>query len=241
MSKSVHLWILHVPVCVTVFYSFFILPIWTIPLFIISGCALTCLFVEAGLHRYFSHQPGKFKYKFLHKFFVIGCSLIAQGPIPIWVTSHRVHHKFSDTPKDTHSPKQHGIRDTFFAHWFIWKMDDSMQITRILGLLYQKDKLVRFLTDHYIKINIAFAVILYLISPYLFIFWCYVVLMGLIGSGTTNTIGHLYGEYTDFPAVDKSLFWTATAFHGTHHKQPTRVHYNEFLDPAGWILKKILV
>jgi len=224
-----------------VLYSFFILPIWSIPLLIIFGAIMTGIFVEGGLHKYFTHQTGRLKHKFWHYFFVIGCSLMAQGPIPIWVTSHRVHHKFSDTPRDTHSPKQHGIRDTFFAHWFIWKMDDTTQITRTLGLLYQKDKLVRFLTNHYIKTNVAFAVILYLISPYFFIFWCYAVIMGLLGGAITNTIGHIYGEYKDFRSLNAVMCWTSTAYHGTHHKQPTRVHYNEFLDPVGWVLKKIFV
>ena len=240
VRKSIHLWVIHIPVCIIVFYSLFVLPLWCIPLLIIFGAITTGIFIEGGLHKYFTHQTGRVKHKFWHYFFAIGATLTGAGPIPIWIWSHRVHHKFSDSPRDTHSPKQHGIRNTFFAHWFIWKVDKSANLQSFYGLIYKNDKLIRFLTDNYLKINLTFMAVCFFIHPILLVLYAWSCFMGLIGSGITNTMGHIYGEYKDYPKLNAVMCWTSTAYHGTHHKQPTRVYYNEFLDPVGWILKKFL-
>ena len=68
---------------------------------------ITTLGVEAGFHRYFSHrsfdasQPVKL-------FFALAGSMAAQGPVVFWVANHRLHHAFTDTDRDPHSPKPRG-------------------------------------------------------------------------------------------------------------------------------------
>lgn len=240
MRYWIHLWVIHIPVCILVLYSFFILPLWSIPLLILYGAFITGVFIEGGLHKYFTHQTGKVNHKFWHIFFALGGTLMGAGPIPIWITSHRTHHKFSDSPRDTHSPKQHGIRNTFFAHWFVWKIKNVKNKDFLYGIIYRNDKFIKFLTDNYLKINISFMFLCYFIHPILLILYAWGCFMGLLGSGITNTIGHIYGEHKDFPALNKIMFWTSTAYHGAHHKQPSKIHYDEWWDPVGWFMKKVL-
>lgn len=59
--------------------------------------------VAAGYHRYFSHRS--FKTSRLFQFFLafLGASSGQKGPLS-WVTSHRIHHRTSDTMSDPHSP-----------------------------------------------------------------------------------------------------------------------------------------
>ena len=206
----------------------------------VFGAGVSGILVDGGLHRYFTHHAGKVRHRFWHYFLVVSCSLIGKGPITIWVTSHRMHHKFSDTEKDTHSPTQHGIIGCFFAHWFVWKAPPG-SMTWMYGLLYKKDKLVKFFTDHYLKIIIVFSLLCYFIHPLLLVTYSWCVIMGLIGSGITNTYGHIDGKGDDSPRLNYIMCWMATPFHGTHHKQPNRLHYNEWFDPIGWVLTKIMV
>lgn len=56
-------------------------------------------------------------------FAVLGNMSVRRGPI-WWAAHHRHHHRFTDTPKDMHSPKQHG---------FWWELDITYLILVILS------------------------------------------------------------------------------------------------------------
>lgn len=43
---------------------------------------------------------------------VLGCLANQGGPL-WWASQHRCHHKFSDQPRDPHSPAQHGLLEAF--------------------------------------------------------------------------------------------------------------------------------
>ena len=64
--------------------------------------------ITAGFHRYFSHRS--FKTGRIFQFFLafLGQSSAQRGVL-WWATTHRYHHKHSDTEKDVHSPVQHGF------------------------------------------------------------------------------------------------------------------------------------
>nr|MBA3773530.1 acyl-CoA desaturase [Ramlibacter sp.] len=66
--------------------------------------ALTCFGVEGGLHRLFSHRSYKVPEWLRALIGVLGC-MAAQGPILFWAATHRMHHTFTDTPDDPHSPR----------------------------------------------------------------------------------------------------------------------------------------
>lgn len=59
-------------------------------------------------HRYFSHKTFKTTRFWQFIFAVLGNSAVQRGPL-WWSAHHRHHHRFTDTPKDVHSPLQHGF------------------------------------------------------------------------------------------------------------------------------------
>ncbi|MCB0320874.1 MAG: acyl-CoA desaturase [Bdellovibrionales bacterium] len=65
-------------------------------------------FVTAGYHRYFSHRTYQTSriFQFILAFMA---ETSAQKGILWWSANHRLHHKYSDTPKDPHSMKIYGF------------------------------------------------------------------------------------------------------------------------------------
>src|SRR3954454_1134163 len=87
--------------------------IWTRPtIWAVLVCATLYLVrmwaVTAGYHRYFSHRTYKTSraFQFILAFLA---QTSAQKGVLWWAAHHRNHHKFSDTPEDTHSPVQRGF------------------------------------------------------------------------------------------------------------------------------------
>jgi stearoyl-CoA desaturase (delta-9 desaturase) len=68
--------------------------------------------IGAGYHRYFSHRAFSTSRAFQ---FVLAflAQTSAQNSVLWWAALHRRHHLYSDTPLDTHSPRQRGF---FYAH-----------------------------------------------------------------------------------------------------------------------------
>ena len=74
--------------------------------------ALRMFAVTAGYHRYFSHRS--FKTSRVGQFVLAWlCQMSAQRGAVWWAAKHRLHHKYSDTPLDPHSPV---LRGFWFAH-----------------------------------------------------------------------------------------------------------------------------
>lgn len=68
---------------------------------------VTALGVEGGMHRFFSHCAFNAGRAVTLAWGVAG-SMAAQGPIVFWVATHRMHHAFTDTDRDPHSPRPIG-------------------------------------------------------------------------------------------------------------------------------------
>ena len=74
--------------------------------------AARMILITAGYHRYFSHRTYRTSRAFQFVLAVL-CQTSLQKGILWWAAKHRHHHKHSDTPTDTHSPREHGF---WFAH-----------------------------------------------------------------------------------------------------------------------------
>ena len=64
--------------------------------------------ITGGYHRYFSHRSFKTSRGLQLCFAILGTASIQKGPL-WWASTHRKHHKYSDTPSDVHSPIQRGF------------------------------------------------------------------------------------------------------------------------------------
>ncbi|MEI2817695.1 MAG: acyl-CoA desaturase [Microthrixaceae bacterium] len=68
-------------------------------------------FITAGYHRYFGHRSYKTSRWFQFVLAFGGSMAVQKGPL-WWAGNHRLHHRFSDTVQDAHSP----IKGVFFSH-----------------------------------------------------------------------------------------------------------------------------
>ena len=87
----------------------------------LGGYALRMWAITAGYHRYFAHRSYKTSRAFQLVLAVLGATSMQNGPI-WWASVHRRHHKYSDGPRDPHSPVERG-----FWHAHVgWVFDRSV-------------------------------------------------------------------------------------------------------------------
>jgi stearoyl-CoA desaturase (delta-9 desaturase) len=62
-------------------------------------------FITAGYHRYFSHKSYQLGRAAQLVMAVGGATAVQKGPL-WWAGHHRRHHRYADTPRDVHSPRE---------------------------------------------------------------------------------------------------------------------------------------
>ena len=212
------------------------------------------------LHRYSAHKMFKMN-KFWERFFYL-LTYISQGSSYLspraYAILHRMHHAFSDTEKDPHSP--HHTKNVFTMMWetkdiynavlnrkraietqfernypewnFIEKLGDSWSSRIGWGLLYAGFYILAYL---YLDMHWVFFFLL----PIHF-------LMGPIHGAIVNWSGHKYG-YQNFDNQDKSknslivdFLMMGELFQNNHHKRPNSINFGskwfEF-DPTYPVIK----
>lgn len=181
------------------------------------------------LHRYFSHRSFKVSDR-VHKFFCISSIFAAVSPVTA-AAIHRFHHKFSDTPKDPHSPLNG-----------IW---NSLSYNRklVLGFNYSgymdkatvpfdllRDRPSRFIHNNLAVLCLGTMLLCVLVSWKLLIFgYVFGVGLALAETGILNIVyGHkkAWGGYRNFDTTDNSYntkwinWWFGDGFHNNHHAKP---------------------
>jgi stearoyl-CoA desaturase (delta-9 desaturase) len=204
-----------------------------IAIFFLSHWALSLFCQTFFLHRYGSHRmftmsKGWERFFYFLTFLTQGSSfLIPRG----YAILHRMHHAYSDTPKDPHSPNNGGFFKMMATTWTIYH-----------GLVrYQREPEARFeggypewkaldkIGQSYITAT-AFGVgygvfyIAFATSPWMYALVPIHIFMGVIHGGIVNWCGHRYG-YRNFDSDDDSknmlIFDFLTGgelFQNNHHK-----------------------
>ena len=212
------------------------------------------------LHRYSAHKMFRMN-KFWEKFFYL-FTYITQGSSYLnpraYAVMHRMHHAFSDTEKDPHSPHHNKnlfmmmwktkdlytnlvdyktkIEDRFdrdFPQWAIIDKFGDSWISRLLwGLAY-----VAFYVLGYFYFDIHWA--FFFLLPIHF-------MMGPIHGAIVNWSGHKYG-YQNFDNKDKSrnsllfdFLMMGELFQNNHHKHPMSINFAKRwfeIDPTYPVIK----
>jgi stearoyl-CoA desaturase (Delta-9 desaturase) len=73
--------------------------------------------ITGAYHRYFAHRSFKTSRTFQFLLALLGTSATQKGPL-WWASKHRVHHRYSDSPLDVHSPLQRGFWYAHMGWWF---------------------------------------------------------------------------------------------------------------------------
>jgi stearoyl-CoA desaturase (Delta-9 desaturase) len=200
------------------------------------------LFMQTFLqHRYAAHAAFSMS-KFWERFFYIA-AYITQGSSYVspraYAVMHRMHHAYTDTDKDPHSPK-------FDSN--IWKlMWHARQVSNQIykGTFEVEPRFLKNLPDWPAMDKIAHSawsrigwVIVYILfymqfatSPWLYLLLPLQVAMLPLHGAIINWFAHKYGS-VNFPMKNTStnlfkvdLLMMGEAYHNNHHKNPSATNF----------------
>jgi stearoyl-CoA desaturase (delta-9 desaturase) len=207
------------------------------------------------LHRYAAHGAFKMS-KGWEKFFYI-LTFITQGSSYMsartYALLHRLHHAFTDTEEDPHSPSfSKNAIDLMnqtrkkYADIYNRKIVVDEKFTKNLPDWHAFDRfahpwVTRLLwVAAYVAFYVAFAT-----APWQYIFLPVTIFIGPIQGGIINWFAHKYGS-TNFAMnnTSKNLFYIdvlmlGEAYHNNHHKFPSSINFgvkkNE-VDPIYFVI-----
>lgn len=209
---------------------------------------LMMLGVTIGYHRLISHRSFETHPIFSYLVTIFGM-LAGQGSPIFWTVTHRcLHHPYSDTDRDPHTPLK-----GFFHSWFLWlwKIEESdMRTTKIVDLI--RDPFIVFCHKHYMKLYWLMNLAIALIS---FEFWLWAVVIpsaiAFHSYSITNSLTHykILG-YRNYDTRDNSTntwwLWPVVlgeCWHNNHHGDAKAYNFGNRrwweLDPSGMIISLI--
>jgi stearoyl-CoA desaturase (delta-9 desaturase) len=152
---------------------------------------------------------------------------------------HRMHHAYSDTEKDPHSP--HFFKDVFRMMWHTKKIyfdfvSKNVEPEKAFRGNYPVWPLMDKISDMWL-VRIAFGVGYFLVYYYFATAWWQFLLlpihflMGPIHGAVVNWCGHKYG-YSNFDNDDHSknslpidILMLGELFQNNHHKSPNSLNF----------------
>lgn len=197
------------------------------------AAALICWWIAGslgiglGYHRLLTHRGFTAPRWLTRVLTVFGTLAVQAGPLS-WVTTHRMHHAFTDTDKDPHSPKN----GFFWAHigWIfkgraqLHSMADHEKYSPDL----LKDKFNLIAERYYWATSVAAGLILFAIGGWTMVVWG-VALRTVVGWHFTwfvNSATHVWGSRrfeTRDTSTNNGLIAAITfgeGWHNNHHAHP---------------------
>jgi fatty-acid desaturase len=204
-----------------------------------------CLGITVTFHRLLTHKS----YETLPIIRKIGTVLGTLGGVGTsigWVSIHRQHHRYSDKElDDPHTPNRY----MGFIHCFYGSIFSEPKLRYVTDLL--RDKFQVKVHENYWKINIAYAVALYLIGGIhaWMVFHVFPSFILWTAMGLVNYLGHKYGyrNYPDTREQSKNnwiagLIAWGEGWHNNHHgdagNYSFQVKWWEF-DMSKWVIQAI--
>ena len=134
--------------------------------------------ITAVYHRYFSHRSYKTSRVFQFLLAWLACSSLQKGPL-WWAGSHRIHHRYSDTPQDPHSPHE----TSFWWSHVGWILSEEHEATtEALNQEYSRFPELHWLDRWHWLPGIVLAVACFLIDGWSGLVWGFVVSTRLVVS-----------------------------------------------------------
>jgi stearoyl-CoA desaturase (delta-9 desaturase) len=169
--------------------------------------------ISSGYHRYFSHQSFK-----ANKWYEYVCQVLAvfanPGPVLSWAAGHRMHHRYSDTEKDPHSPAYKGFWKVYLSAWGYGTNIERKFLKRLID-----NPSVLFFYKNYFKILLSIALILFLIDYNLFFYFMVVpIVLAFHGYGMVNAYTHRNGFPTN--SWIANILTAGEGWHLNHHNDP---------------------
>ena len=183
--------------------------------------------IGMGYHRLLTH--GGFKTPKWMEYFLTFCGTLGlQSGAITWVTTHRIHHAFTETEQDPHSPRG----GTFWSHigWILQgtAQNQTEATKQRFAPDLMKDKVHVFMSEYYWVTPIIGAIVLFAIGGWSMVLWG-TFLRQVIGWHSTwlvNSATHLWGTRrfeTHDDSRNNGLIAALTfgeGWHNNHHANP---------------------
>jgi len=177
--------------------------------------------ITLGWHRLVSHRSFQTP-KWLEYFLIFCGTLSMQGGVIWWVGLHRHHHFYSDQDVDHHDSN----KGFWWSHmgWMFREVPAENEVPRFTKDIAD-DPVYQFLDNYFLPIQIAFAIVLYLLGGWPFVVWGIFVRLVVVFHCTwlVNSATHKFG-YQTYDAGDRSTncWWVAVVtygegWHNNHH------------------------
>ncbi|EYF04918.1 acyl-CoA desaturase [Chondromyces apiculatus] len=191
------------------------------------------MFAITGVyHRYFSHRSYKTSRFFQLVLAFLGTTATQKGPL-WWASTHRVHHRFSDTERDVHSPMQFGFWQSHMG-WWLGREHEHTDFDKIPDFASFPE--LRWLDRNHAVGPAVMGTALYLIGGLDAFLWGYVVSTCVLmhATFTINSLAHIFGSRR-YATTDTSRnnFWLALitlgeGWHNNHHHYMNSVNQGFF-------------
>ena len=177
--------------------------------------------ITGGYHRYFAHRSYKAPRWFQFVLGWVGAMAVQKGPL-WWAGLHRTHHRWSDTERDLHSPKQRGF---WYSHvgWITSPEHDGTDLALIPD--FAKFPELRWLDRYHWVPALVMGVGCYLIDGWRGVVWGGGVSTVLCWHCTffINSLAHVWGSRR-FETTDTSrnnlvlaILTMGEGWHNNHH------------------------
>ncbi len=217
---SVHLALLAIP---------YIEWSWWYLLWIFVVTRIIGLGVTVGMHRYLSHRAFKTSRWFQFLMACAGCAALQKGPL-WWVIHHRLHHRYSDTPQDPHSPVVDGF---WYGHMgWLFARDFMNPDRRIVHDLVKYPELV-WLERFWMLPGLLMAGACFALGGWggLVYGYCLSVVLSFQITFAINSFGHLFGSQRfDTGEGSRNNFVLGVlamgeGWHNNHHRAPSSARH----------------
>ncbi|HVE60101.1 MAG TPA: fatty acid desaturase [Pyrinomonadaceae bacterium] len=199
---------------------------------LIGNWIVGSLGVGLGYHRLLTHRSFKAP-KWLEYLLTVFGAMAIQDDAPKWVTTHRIHHQFTETDKDPHSTKP----GFWWAHlgWIVRGTANDHSEATIKKYVpdLMKDKFHVALARFYYLPLLISGVILFAIGGWTMVLWGVFarVVFGWHSTWFVNSATHMWGA-REFETKDDSTnsAWVAIltfgeGWHNNHHAQPSSARH----------------
>ncbi len=181
--------------------------------------------VTAGYHRYFSHRSYKTSRAGQFILAMLAQSSAQRGVL-WWAAKHRAHHRYSDTPQDSHSPRHRGF---WFAHvGWIFAIKDGEADYQMVSDLSRYPELV-WLDRHRFLPAIVLGILVWLVAGWECLIVGFFMSTVLLYHCTfaINSLAHIVGKKRYLTGDDSRNNWLLAlvtfgeGWHNNHHHYQT--------------------
>lgn len=180
--------------------------------------------ITGGYHRYFSHRGYKTSRAFQFCMAVIGSTAFQKGPL-WWAAKHREHHRDSDEPADSHSPRQYGVFDAHVG-WVYREARANPDMDLIKD--FSKYPELRWVERHQYIPGLILAAICFAVGGWAGLFSGFLLSTVLVyhATFTVNSLNHMLGKQRYLTGDDSRNNWLLAiitmgeGWHNNHHYYP---------------------